>query len=142
MEIAIDASELLDYAGDMARAADVLTDELEDATAGVLATGVGLAVQNAPIEDGGLRGDIRVIRHNGLDGEYGTDLDYSAQREFGGTIYPRNGKYLVFEIGGQLIFAKSVTQSGDFYMQKSADELRPLAQQAFSDAVSRALGRL
>ncbi len=41
--------------------------------------------------------------------EVGTSKVYAAIHQFGGVIKPKKGKFLVFEIGGKKIFAKSVT---------------------------------
>lgn len=39
----------------------------------------------------------------------GTNVEYAAIQQLGGTIRPKNKKFLRFEINGQIIFAKQVT---------------------------------
>lgn len=119
--------------------------ELQTANAALLTEGVGLAQEYAPVgETGVLRGSIHIIDGaSAAGGSYGIEgLEYAWQREEGGTIYPRNGKYLVFEWKGELIFAKKVTQSGSHYMQKSVDQLEPKVIPAYEKAVERVLSSL
>jgi phage gpG-like protein len=61
------------------------------------------------------------------------NMVYAAIHEFGGTIYPRKGKYLVFEIDGQVIFAKSVKIPARPY-------LRPAINQFFNEGLAKRLG--
>lgn len=72
--------------------------------------------------------------------EIGTDAEYAAQVEFGGTIYPKNGKYLVFTINGKKIFAKKVTQRARPYLRPAFDEKKDAALkevgEAFKDILS------
>jgi len=39
----------------------------------------------------------------------GTNKVYGAIHQFGGTIKPKAGKFLVFRLGGRTVFARSVT---------------------------------
>jgi hypothetical protein len=143
MDIRIDFSEVTAFAAAMAAAPGRLADEMETANAALLVEGVGLAQEFAPVLDGTLRGSIAII--DGPDasgGSYGSSLEYAWQREEGGTILPRNGRYLVFEIDGETIFATSVTQDGSHYMQQSADALEPLVLPAYEKAVDRVMESL
>lgn len=117
-----------------------------------LGQGVVMAKENAPFQDGDLSANIRILSEphmagGGYTGEYGTDLEYSAQREYGGTIYPRNGGLLVFhwekaqsaDNPEGLVFARSVTQEGSFYMQRSADALEPKLPRIYMHGITLAL---
>ena len=55
--------------------------------------------------------------------EVGTNLPYAAIHEFGGTIKPKNGKYLKFQINGKWIFAKQVTIPKRPYLEPSLKDL-------------------
>lgn len=64
----------------------------------------------------------------------GTNLEYAAIQEFGGTIKPRRAKALVFRIGSDLVFAQRVRIPAQPYMRPTADEdgpeaLRDMAEQ-------------
>lgn len=138
MQITVDASEVIAFAGNAARAAAVLDAELTAASAAALAEGVGLAQNNAPVDTGALRGSIGIIEGPSKDGgSYGTSLVYAWMREEGGTIY--GNPYLVFRVDGRLVFARSVTQSGTKYMERSAAQLEPRLDAIYGAAVQRAL---
>lgn len=143
MEIRIDASEITAFGDAMAAAPGRLESEFETTAGALLAEGVGFAQEAAPVQDGTLRGSIAIIDGpSAAGGSYGTSLEYAWQREEGGTILPRNGKYLVFEIDGETIFATSVTQEGSHYVQKSVDALEPLVIPAYEKAVDRVMESL
>ena len=143
MDIRIDASEITNFGTAMAAATGRLESELTTANAALLAEGVGYAQENAPVQDGALQGSIAIIDGpSAAGGSYGTSMEYAWQREEGGTIYPRNGKYLVFEIDGETIFATSVTQSGSHYMSKSVDQMEPKVLPAYEKAVERVMDSL
>ncbi len=148
MEITLDASELERFAEAMEMAPDTLQRELKDSSDVALHEGVGYAQENVPRQDGILAADIRVLDGPGPDGgSYGTDLVYAWQREEGGTIYPRNGEFLVFRLAEAvtpqnpegLVFARQVTQEGSHYMEKSMEALEPRIEPIYQLAVDRTL---
>ena len=144
MELTIDTSELVGLSNAMSAAPQKLQGEMADTTNALLAQGVGFAQEYVPVKDGTLKGSIHILDSaspGSLSGSYGTNLEYAYMREYGGTIYPRNGKYLVFfwEKVGAMVYATQVTQSGSHYMGKSMEALEPLAMGAFQKAVDRAL---
>lgn len=57
---------------------------------------------------GGLMGSI-TYRVAGSSVEWGTNKIYGAIHQFGGTIRPRSGEFLVFRLGGKTVFAHKVT---------------------------------
>jgi len=57
---------------------------------------------------GGLQGSI-TFQTSGMTVEVGTNKVYGAIHQFGGTIKPKKGKFLVFRMGGRPVFARSVT---------------------------------
>lgn len=123
--INIDASEIFDFSGNMSRAGQMFEGELADTNLAVLHRGIDYAKEYAPRDEGNLAADIRILEGpTAQGGAYGTDMVYAWQREEGGTIYPRNGKFLVFEVDGELVFARKVTQSGTQYMARSAEMMR------------------
>ena len=143
MDITIDISEVTNFGTAMSAAAGQLQSELTVANQGLLATGMGYAQDNAPVKISTLRGSVHIIdAASPSGGSYGTDLEYAWMREEGGTIVPRNASVLRFEIGGQVIYAKRVTQTGTKYMQRSADQLEPLMIPAYGEAVERTMAAL
>lgn len=66
----------------------------------------------------------------------GTNLEYAAMQEFGGTIRPRNAKALVFEIDGETIVTQSVTIQPQPYMRPAYDEGRDEALRVFGLAMA------
>lgn len=143
MIVTVDAWEVMRFARNAGLAADVLEREMARTTNALAAEGLGFAKEYAPVDGGNLSNAIHLqetASPGSLTASWGVnEVEYAYMREFGGTIVPRNGKYLVFEIGGQLIFAKSVTQTGTRYMNRSADSVEPLMQGAYDKAVERAL---
>jgi phage virion morphogenesis protein len=57
---------------------------------------------------GGLEGSITSVVHPGYV-EIGTNKVYGAIHQFGGTIRPRSGEFLVFKLGGKTVLARKVT---------------------------------
>lgn len=55
--------------------------------------------------------------------DVGSNLVYAAIHEYGGTILPKKGKYLVFNIDGQTIFAKKVVIPKRPYLAPALDNL-------------------
>lgn len=104
------------------------------------------AKQRAPYRTGTLRRSIHIGGFEGLASDFqagsgqpggvpgpegvgtrvavfvGTDLEYAAQREFGGTIVPRNASALHFQLeDGTWITTRSVTQEATPYMRPAID---------------------
>lgn len=71
----------------------------------------------------------------------GTDVIYARIQELGGTIRPRHGQWLVFEIDGETIFARSVTIPARPYMRPGFDEAVFPAVIAVAATVRNALSK-
>lgn len=74
----------------------------------------------------------------------GTDLEYAAMQEFGGVILPKSARRLVFEVDGQLVFARRVTIPAHPYLRPAFDEKKGEAVRQFRLAVGdqvRAIAR-
>lgn len=128
-------------------APQLLRTELLATEEGLLGEGIGLTQEAAPVDEGVLRASIGVldVAHwtgGGVSGAYGTSLLYAAQRNFGGPIYAKPGGWLVFEIDGELIFAKKVVQTGSHYMEKGAEQLEPKVAEAFGLALDRVFAQI
>lgn len=65
----------------------------------------------------------------------GTDVEYAAMQEFGGTIVPKVANMLAFEVKGKLVFAKSVTIPAHPYLRPAFDEQKGEAVKQFRLAV-------
>lgn len=84
------------------------------------------AKTRAPFRDGNLRNSIQSQRTGTARWIVGTNVEYAAMQEFGGTIVPRRAPYLVFRgRDGGLVFAKSVTIPAQPYMTPAAEHVRP-----------------
>lgn len=57
----------------------------------------------------------------------GSNLDYAAQREFGGVIRAKKAKALAFQIDGEWVFVKSVYQEPQPYLRPALDTKREVA---------------
>lgn len=151
MDIRADIGEVLAFSVVMGQDAPGMISEEMAASAHVaLHEGIGFAKENAPVDKGDLKNDIRVLSGPTADGgSYGTDLVYAWMREEGGTIVPRNAKALAIPIPGAtrngrplVVFAKSVTQTGTKYMQRSAESLESRLRPIYERGVDRILGRI
>lgn len=100
------------------------------------------AKENAPHRSGTLRRSIHIGGHedlnpDGIGGQVpgpevaptavsvyvGTDLEYAAMQEFGGTIVPRNAARLHFTLAdGTEVFARRVTIPAHPYLRPAMDE--------------------
>ncbi len=136
----IDASELFGFAQAMSASSGQLDREMTRAGQAALLEGVGLAQEYAPADEGTLRGSIGIINQSSWGGAYGTSLVYAWQREEGGTI--TGNPWLVFQVHGQWVKVRSVTQTGSHYMQRSADALAPRLDRIYGMAVDRVLAGL
>lgn len=90
-----------------------------------------LAQQNAPVDTGLLRSQIKILRSPGkivigVDPEV---VDYAGFQEYGTTgpytIEPKNGKALAFNSGGKMVIVRKVTHPG----VKAHPYIRPALQQ-------------
>lgn len=136
--IIIDAAEVTGLASAMGRAPGAIEGGLTRAASVAVVEGIGLAQGNAPVKDGVLRASIGIIEQPTAAGaSFGTSLEYAAQREFGGTI--TGNPWLVFQIDGQWVKVRSVTQTGSHYMRDAAAELQPRLPAIYANAVGREL---
>lgn len=76
-----------------------------------------IAKAYAPVKTGRLRDSIAVRFFNdGMTSEVYTDVPYAVFQEFGTRgpykIRPKKAKFLRFEVGGKVVFAKEVTHPG------------------------------
>lgn len=108
------------------------------ATAGALLV-ENAAKEKAPFKTGSLRRSIHTEvteqRRDYAEVTVGTDLVYAAQVEFGGTIVPKKGKFLVFEVDGETVFARSVTQVARPYLRPAFDEKKDAAEKEVGRAL-------
>lgn len=106
------------------------------------------AKQRAPYRTGNLRRSIHIGGHSDLASDFGgssagqiegpvindtrvevfvgTNVEYARQREFGGTITPRNGRFLTFQVGAKnsrrWVRVRSVNQRAQPYLRPAIDE--------------------
>lgn len=141
MEIDVDASEVIAFAANAAQAEAILDREMTAASGAALAEGVGLAQEYAPKEQGLLAGSIGILDGPSKEGgSYGTSLVYAWMREEGGTI--TGNPWLVFQVNGQWVKVRSVTQSGTQYMARSAETLEPRLDRIYGMALDRTMAVL
>lgn len=88
------------------------------------------AAKNAAYLSGTLRRSITheiVARGSKTIARIGTNLEYAAQREFGGTIEAKNGPWLVFQINGVWVRVRSVTQQARPFLRPAFESKAPEA---------------
>lgn len=95
----------------------------------------------APYKSGTLRRSIHpeivTEREGYVEGATGTDVEYAAQREFGGVIEAKNAPYLVFRTAdGKLIRTKKVMQAATPYMRPAFDNKRNEAVDEVAEALN------
>ena len=115
------------------------------------------AKQRAPYRTGNLRRSIHIGGHADASGGLssttggevdapvvtpdrvelfvGTNVEYAAQREFGGTIVPVNAPTLSWEADGERHFARSVTQEATPYLRPAVDENGAAVQREVGEAL-------
>ena len=69
---------------------------------------------------------------SGMQAVVGSGLIYAAIHQFGGTIVPKKGDRLAFQIGGRQIFARKVTMPARPYIGLSGEDRAELVQAAAS----------
>jgi len=146
----IDTRDITNFAAALATAPKEFQATLKKGLDGLLSYGVKTAKGFAPKQTGALAAAIRVLEPTSIGatitGSYGVQktsaLPYPFMREYGGTIVPVRAKYLVFRgRDGGLVFAKSVTQKGTRYMNRSFDIVRPRLIPVAEAAAARLLAR-
>lgn len=90
------------------------------------------AQANAPVLSGTLRRSIHTEverRGDEVRARVGTNLPYARQREYGGTIRPVRGPYLMWRTpDGRFVRARSVTQRATPYLRPAFDTQQGKAQ--------------
>jgi phage gpG-like protein len=76
------------------------------------------------IDTGNLRSSIRTVLFRHGQVIVGTNVVYAAIHEFGGTITPKNAKWLVFKIGDQWVMTDSVDIPARPYLRPALDKNR------------------
>lgn len=150
--IEVDLTQLRGWTDALGAVPDKLNREMLTSTRVFLGDLASEAKQNAPVKDGPLRADIRVMGiaknvGDAFTGKVGTDLVYSAQREYGGTITARNGGWLVFRSDHAVseknpqgwVKVKSVTQTGSFYLKRATDVMEQRVAEYYQLGIDRAL---
>lgn len=97
----------------------------------------GKAVQYAPYKSGTLRRSITTRVTARKQGIIGINLVYARQREFGGTIVPRNAKALVFKVNGHWVRTQRVVQKGKPYFKPAYDETLKAASEIIQKELDR-----
>lgn len=103
------------------------------------------AVQNAPHLSGTLRRSLHQevkATGKGVVSEIGTDLEYAAQREFGGEITAKQAPFLVFKINGRWVRVRSVTQKATPYLRPAFDSKKGEAVEEVAAALLQQINRL
>jgi phage virion morphogenesis protein len=85
---------------------------------------------------GGLMGSI-TFQANAHSVRVGSNKVYAAVHQFGATIVPRRGRFLIFRLGARVVFAKKVTLPARPYLG-----FGPAERQVVEDALTSALGQI
>lgn len=100
---------------DLPDMADRMRRGLKRATTSMAAEVQGNIQDNAPVDKGRLQGSWMITRNGDFEATVSSNVKYALVQNEGSDpyeIYPRKGSALKFEIGGQTIFAKSVSHPG------------------------------
>jgi phage gpG-like protein len=81
------------------------------------------AKQNAPTRSGELKSSIRITRLSGRSAKVGSKLVYAPVHEFGGTIRPKKGKVMRYQINGRWVTLRGVTIKESRYLRNAAKEV-------------------
>lgn len=143
----IDAPEVQRFAGRMARAQSIVREELVRSTDRITLQGVTIAQGLAPVRTGHLRRSIvhkpATFAGGTVTGSYGTATPYARRVEEGRGPIRARGKALRFEVGGKVVFAKSVGPAAPRpFMRPSVMKLRPLVNREYRAALRRAMSRI
>lgn len=98
---------------------------------------------NAPVLTGALRNSMRVDAKavgGKAEAEISVNVVYARIQEFGGTIYPRKGKYLKFRVNGKWINAKQVKIRGKHYLGNAIESEKGAAVDAMAKTIKDYLG--
>ena len=129
---------LLRKLGEMGKAA------ASQAVGDALTSGAQLIVndakERAPVLSGTLKRSIHSGNPSLSNGQWevriGTNLEYARIHEYGGTIKAKNKPFLVFKIGGKLIFTKSVQIPQRPYLRPAFDSQRTNALTEVGEALA------
>lgn len=102
------------------------------------------AKKTAPVLTGRLRESIKsgtTVTGRRIYGWVGSDVIYARIQEEGGIIYPKKGRYLKFQVGGQWRFARQVKIKGQHYLERALVNRVGSVQREISEVIARALGR-
>ncbi len=132
-----------------AQAPQLVAKEVTNAGNRALVRYQATAKQKSPVAKGTLRGSIQIQpmtrRGNTIEGSVGTSLGYAIWQEQGTGIYgpanrpirPRNGKMMVFTVGGKKVFARSVKGTKPkWYMRGSLEQNAGATAKDFDQALS------
>jgi HK97 gp10 family phage protein len=130
---------------ELARKLAALSDAVAGDKLASAAMAGALPIQNrakelAPYKTGTLRrsihSEIEQSTRNRAEVAIGTDVEYAAIQEFGGTIRPKRAKTLSW-IGedGQRVFAKSVTVPAHPYLRPALDEEKDTAVREIGESL-------
>lgn len=123
-----------------AMGAAVATQAVGDALTAGAQLIVNDAKENAPYLSGTLKRSIHSSQPSLNSGRWevriGTNLEYARIHEYGGTIRAKNKPFLVFKIGGKLIFTKSVQIPPRPYLRPAFDSQRTNALNEVGEALA------
>ena len=101
------------------------------------------ARMNAPVKKSTLKNSMAVSTkavHGGAEAEILFQTPYARIQEFGGTIYPRKGKYLKFRVNGKWVNAKQVKIRGKHYLNNAIESEKDAAVDAMAKTIKDYLG--
>jgi hypothetical protein len=123
--------------------------ELSRAIGSTAASIQGKAKQYAPVDQGILRASIHTEgphqRGNDVEAKVGTNVKYAPHQEYGTGIYgpkkrkivPIKGKFLVFKVGAETVFARSIKGvRPKLYFKRGIDESQPHFASSMRDALT------
>lgn len=125
---------------------DGMAEALEAATQTGALVVQNAAKEKAPYRTGTLRRSIHMETtkrtRDEVEVAVGTDLEYAAIHEFGGTITPKTAKKLHFFVDGEEVFADEVQIPARPYLRPALDENKDKVVEEIGAALKAAIGKL
>lgn len=92
-------------------------------------------------DTGRLMASIRSRAQGGVGFKTSTDVEYARQRNYGGTIKPKNARMLRFKIGNKTVVAKSVTQPARMFFPSESIGIPAAWMRQYAELANKFMGQ-
>jgi len=148
MDLEFRFDDAYEFAQRMAKAPEIVTDEMRVGVNRLTFQGEAFTKQRTPVKRGTLRRGITakpaVVSGTTVTGSWGTNVPYARPVEEGrGPVVASPGKMLRFEIGGTVLYRKRVRAAkGRFMFRDAQARIRPLVAREFAAVTKRIVARM